>query len=435
MEESLYRCTDCAVFRMLRQFFEKLGFSKQAKTIQKIELGDLEEWYEKQTKPLMEQNASILRALYGRMRQDLASLKTSIEKLQFASVKDDVTVDYRTKQIVLGNRVNYIRELKQFYHAIIIPASPDFEEAQAFSLHLEQELNRLSASSYKGYLASGHLFFGEVSAITQILKSIIEAQKDLTAQMTSSNIISILALREKILHLRERSLQAEGEEQKLLYAKKTLENHITQKQQKSDRLGQLKSSPEFLELKLLISDYEKKQKQLSVKEGEIHSIFAKLERPLRKFKHVSIYEQHIDRYLGAPLEALIADTDLRILTILSMMKRRIEEGRLDFKDKEASKVIEVISTLTPTFMQRFLDEYRGLCHEREKTEKVIKSNPLKSEIELLSKEIENIQNNIVSTMRVIEDHEESIANAKFEKVKSDFEQDCKQYLDCQIEVV
>jgi len=130
-----------------------------------------------------------------------------------------------------------------------------------------------------------------------------------------------------------------------------LENLKERRHKLAARLDELQKTKEYNEFKELLENKKKYEDELREIETELKTIFAELNRPLRKYKHRSLQEKLIDKYLLDPAGALEDDASMVMLEVLAKMKQELPN--LELKENQLEKASEMINKLTRNF---FMDK-------------------------------------------------------------------------------
>ena len=114
----------------------------------------------------------------------------------------------------------------------------------------------------------------------------------------------------------------------------------------------------------------------------IYADFSIFGRPFKKYKrNAKQYEKIIENYATDALNALLTDSELRIVEILREMSKSIGGGELHLKDKNTQKVMKQISMMNQQYFEDFLKEYNSIMENKERIEGKIRDNNTEEKID------------------------------------------------------
>ena len=124
----------------------------------------------------------------------------------------------------------------------------------------------------------------------------------------------------------------------------------------------------------------------------IYADFSIFGRPFKKYKrNAKQYEKIIENYAIDALNALLTDSELRIVEVLREMSKSIEKGELRLKDKNAQKVMKQISRMNQQYFGDFLEEYNPITENKERIEGKIKENNTEEKINRIARRQDSIK--------------------------------------------
>jgi len=155
----------------------------------------LNQWFNQKTEPFYSKLNTQLIDVFGSVPEQINEIKTNITNLENASIKDEEKIEPKVKQVVLGNRVNYIRVLSQFIDEVEIPQKIDYETSNNFCSKITEKLDELSKNTGKSFYTVQHLFPNQVEALAKNISNISKSAKSIKAVIEKNKIQKIEALR------------------------------------------------------------------------------------------------------------------------------------------------------------------------------------------------------------------------------------------------
>ncbi len=135
------------------------------------------------------------------------------------------------------------------------------------------------------------------------------------------------------------------------------------------------SSEEYTQLLKLRDNRKEIELKIQKLKDRIYFDFSIFRRPFKKYKrNVEQYEKIIEDYETDTLNALLTDSELKIVGVLREMSKSIEGGELHLKDKNNQKVMKQISMMNHQYFEDFLEEYNPIIKNKERIEGKINEN-------------------------------------------------------------
>ncbi|MBN2052840.1 hypothetical protein JW756_05025 [Candidatus Woesearchaeota archaeon] len=325
-----------------------LDFLK-AKSSETIGFTEIDSWLDKQVADKhLEQKVARAK---GFVLNKIIEAHKLLNELEKAGLMNE-NIPIKAKQIMDGHRKAYIQRLKRFLDEIEMPE--DFSQIGFFAAKFSEDLTKLSAETQKNYLVLKEFMEAEIIKVAKTIKAIEEELSRLQAEIENEGIEAIkdakLKLRQYHDDLKKKAML---EEEKLNQGNE-VDSLRERKVKMQTRLDDLHQTNEYNEFKDLLENKKKYEEQLKAIETELKVIFAHLNRPLRKYKHASLQEKLIDKYLLDPMGALEEDASFTLIEVLDRMKQEL--GNLELKENQLEKTVEMIDKLNKDFiMNKKLD--------------------------------------------------------------------------------
>jgi hypothetical protein len=267
-----------------------------------------------------------------------------LEELEKAGLKNE-NIPLKAKQVMEGHRKTYISRMKRFLDEIEVPG--DFSQIGFFTANFSESLTKLSEETRKNYLVLKEFMESELSKVVKSVKAIEDELVKLQADIEKEGIelISDAEIRLKQYH-DDLKRKAMLEEEKAKQTKE-VDSLKERRHRMAARLEELHKTPDYNEFKELLENKKKYEEKLEEIERDLKTIFAELNRPLRKFKHASLQEKLIDKYLLDPVGAIEDDASFVMLEVLGKMSQELK--RLDLKEAQLEKAMDLINRMNRDF--------------------------------------------------------------------------------------
>ncbi|MBN2458870.1 hypothetical protein JXB28_01170 [Candidatus Woesearchaeota archaeon] len=308
-----------------------------------VNFSELDEWLDKQLEEKklgqkVEKAKSVVRSKVKESFNYLAELEKAA--LLNPNIPD------RAKHIMEGHRKFYVQRLKRFLDEIEVP--DDYSEIGHCAARFSESITKLSEETQKNYLVLREFVEKELSKVIKSIKAIEDELSALQRSIEAEGLELIREARIRLKHYRndiDKKIRLENEKQR---HHDELSSLHSKKQKYHEKIKELKESNDYARYKSLLEEKNKHEESLKELEKDLSIIFAELNRPLRKYKHGSLNEDLIDKYLLDPLGALESDHSLVINEVLSKMSQGLHE--LELKEHQVEKAVELISKLSKEFL-------------------------------------------------------------------------------------
>ncbi len=385
--------------------FLKNLFGKKEKETVSINVDELETWFNAHVEERKSGMDGAIQAFYGAVKSLQERLREQKEVLSNSVVGEEHKVEARVKNVVLGHRENYCRELGIFLNNLEIPNEADLEQSRKFYYELNRKLDEFAQQTVKSFSATRHLFYKEVDPITEVLKEMSQASKVFFSILERKGIIALDNVKHQIDLLRKERERRQRLQEEIAVKRSRLEQARKQFNVKEDEIKALRESAEFEKYKKLLERRDKLVDELAACEREILHIFLELERALRKYEYLALGEEKeiIGKYVRDAKEAIVWDNKLRVWEILEGLRNALSS--LELKEEQENKIKLVLSQLKKESLVELRGKYISLLRDRENLMKNIEGNPalvqlkeeeykkdhFKMQIERFEKEIKELE--------------------------------------------
>ena len=354
------------MFKFLKTLFKK-------PEPQELELAELGKWFNSQFDEKVKWLGDSIKEFHSTIENSLSELKQKREQLLEAPLKDEDKIEPRIKQIVLGHRENYSRELKIFVDDIAMPDNVDLDAAIEFNELVKKQLDEFAQATAKSFSAASHLFFEQTDAIKELLKAMHEASAKFDKIVEKEGIAGMREIQKLIGGIGKEIDNKKKLEEELASKESRLEGAVKSKQSYEANIAAIKESDGYKHYQSLLNDKAALNTQLRGKERDVRELFLELERPLRKFEHIALERMDvIARYLEDAFGALMADGELDVWDVLVDMNKKLDQ--LDLKEEQLEKVKDRLWRLTREKLEELRESCLKLADELNATEKKIEND-------------------------------------------------------------
>ncbi len=340
------------------------------------------------------------------LKEDTIKKVTTLQNQQISD--KDKNVEGRIKNIVIGHRDNYAKEILRFIDNLN-PNIKTFQEAIEYNNQLDQEIVEVAKKTQKSYQAAQHLFFDNVEAIFKQMGELNILVKNFNKECDKANIKNIQTIQDLINEMNEEK------EKKVSYQQLIQDNQIKTKKlnedinNKKNELSKLEKSKDLLRYKKLEEDLEDLKQKRNDVDNEIHSYFSKLNKPLRRYQRIAMDDKPIIPYLDDTIQAFKADKELNILSGLQGLKNNL--NKLNFDEKQQSNFLELINKSEQGYLQKLHDKLIKLINEKKSFNEELNSSTIIQQIEEINNQIKLIESNITTIK-----HDSEKINSKLERL-------------------
>lgn len=335
-----------------------------------VDIDELEPWFISKSDIRIENIKESIKEDMDKISQLIEQIKTSSKVLEEARLRNDKMPE-RVIHIMEGNRKSYLTAINNLMGRIQPPSTINFSSVSEYVSQFEDSITSFAKMSSKSYHILQEFFAHESGEIAQRIKEI-----DLTVRgMLDNEYKRINGMMENINRINDMMKKKET-------AEIMLEDH---RKESAGLRAEIEASKANIESLKKTKDYrfyletEKTKDQLKAQmkdvEKRVFEMFAPLDRPLRKFAKISAEnEKLIDAYSEEPMNALLADSDLKILPLLERMKSLIERNEIELKDKAKEKAIANINAIIIMVLRDSVAEYSTLRETYDERERSMKLN-------------------------------------------------------------
>jgi DNA repair exonuclease SbcCD ATPase subunit len=278
---------------------------------------------------------------------------------------------------MIGSRNFYTKRAYILHNKMSFPEDPDDIDNIYAAFKSEYE-NFIKATS-RSYRILQQFFEHEANAIVKDIKQIENTLKKIKDQAADLKYLNdVKNLTKEILNKIDAKTRLGSAQKKNIKMSIQLKEEITAERAK---LAELESSEQQKNLDELNSKTEELNRKIKGHEQTMIHNFAVLESSLKKFIRITYdCKEIVAKYLKDPVQALLKDSNLKIIYALHKLRSAIDKKEIELKDKKESKTLSMINILTKQYLQDFTTKHNSI------TENLIELKDKKSEL-TIEKEI------------------------------------------------
>lgn len=420
------------MFNFLKKFlFEQ----EEVFSSEEVSLEDLDPWLDSKLAQIEFKEEIIL--FLNQLKDKKWVLGEKLDTLATAQMeaKDQEKVDEKIKNVVLGHKESYLREMKRFLDSLEIPYEPSIYQALTFNSSLNQALDQVSQKTAKSYQAAQHLFFNPVEEVFKEVSEINLLTKEFTQKLSEKNFHKINEIKEKIQLLKEERKRKQRLEEDMHLKEEKLQRCLTGKEKQETEIQRLTSSPDFEEFKALKEKEEKAKKQVEENQDEVFQLFSKLGRALRKYEKITLETKIVKAYLEDAVKAFFNDPDLKILGVLEGLRKSLEKGEFELDEKQKENALELIKQAQGGYLKEILAQSIGIKERFNEVKAKLRRYTIDHMIEEAEYKLEHFSDQTILTQREIEELKVKLNSFDNEKLREDLNGVVKEVLKTEVKVV
>jgi hypothetical protein len=398
-----------------------------------VALENLSQWFEEKTKSIISYFHDSAKLKFNEFSILLNTFKKNIEELEKAEIREADRIQNKVKQVVIGNRDNYINKLKQLHSLIKVPNDASYITVVEFCDKVNKELDEFSKNTVKTYYTVQHLFSEPLEQITKSIKRISDLIKEMKALAEEEKILKTIKLKEEIqdfkdVKLKKGQLISRLNETRVKLAK--LEKDKIKTQNELENLEKSEEYSSYLQMKQKLDSIEM---DISSHKTELIQMFSPLSSTLQKFKRITLENKDlVENYSVAPLDALIMDQDIRIINILAGMEKNILSGSLEIRDKKREKVLEKIKSIEAERLKQIISRHNALNDEKQLLLKRLKVNHIWLKNDEFKYKLEHIENSLNIYRQADREFKAKIDELDLNKLKEPLQNKLKELTDIEV---
>ncbi len=411
--------------------FIKKFFTKPVVYQEQVLLNEVDTWFSNKMRSRTKRLDDNFFSFFNSVQTEVSFLQSKIKELESAEIDEKENIQHRVKQVVLGNRQHYVRQLNSFIQNIKVPESKNAQVGMNYLNRLSVELDNFAKKTTKTYYTTQHLFHKQADEIAKIIKNLSNLLKEMKSTMKEDEL-ELLQQTQSIIkeffEKRELKSQLEKELIEKQSAFKKVESEI------NEFTNQIKNKTESDGFKDY-TELEQKNKELddSLKsmKDEIYSLFKSIERSLKKFEHIDDKNQKlIKEYINDPVKTLFEDKSFEILNILKELKANIDS--LGLKDKEKEKTLDILKQITSKKLKDFVKEEENIKQQQKLLGQQVENHEVKKSINEIKYLMTFKLHKFDNIKEDIEKINEKLSSIDLEKLKQQIKESIKESINIDI---
>ncbi len=321
--------------------------------------------------------ADKLSQLKQQSAEQISSISESISQLANASLLNE-RIPERARAAMEGNRSEFIRRAL-FTTKLEIPDHPN--SWPEFFATFQEHMHDFATGSLRPLAVLREFLEHESNAVAE---KIALLQKGIFAHHNEYSISMVHhfpALRQELQDIESQTASYQSAIDRINSLKKEKSQLDVEKTAAEQSATAIEQSPRFGSVNELKKGLEQVLNQRRSLKQSFLDKFGVLDTALRKYAKMTLQESGlIEQYLSDPVEALIADRQLRLLRILENVKTAVNANSFDLKDQKKGKTIATIAEMNPALLNLFLRTNNTLKQQEETLLKSIQDNEAMQEL-------------------------------------------------------
>lgn len=345
---------------------------KEPQEVEEIPFEKVEEWLNKHTSDIIEDIDGEINLIYEQLQEEAKSLREKLDVLKNAQLRNE-TIALRAKQIMGGNREAYISKVTAFLDSIDLSNRGYFSGKRFYNDFLTK-IELLNNSTLKAYYVLQEFFADESGEIAKNLKKMDGHVREMKETIEESPLYNLDNVQAKLNELKEKQQILLKTNKNIEEKRKELESHRAGREKIERKIYFIKKSQAFQQYNELFQQKESLAATLKKLEQDIINEFSLLERPLKKHARIVINDKLVQEYANNPLNALLADRNLEIVSILATLKNNIVKEEVEIKDRQRYKTIAILEKLHRGYFENYLSQYHCVKAKKQEVDHLMLTN-------------------------------------------------------------
>ncbi len=374
-------------------------FLKKKEEAVELKEPDLHPFFEKSINQKFAKLNAKIHEISIEVQYNIKKLKEYLDVLESEELRNS-NIPERERQIMEGNRENFIKRTRVFANKISIPES--YIEIDEACKNFFEDLELLTAETQKSLFVLKDFFEETIKKLTRKIKELEDLFIGIRRLLEKENIElvnEINGLFKKVEDMRIHLADAKSH-------KKFIESEIeilnSEKEKILKKIHSLESSNDYRFYKGFLKEKEAIEQKLAKQKSELLQDFSEIEKALKKFSKKALDDNIIKQYIDNPSEALMDDEKIEIKNTISKLQEELKKDKLEIKDKKKEKTLEAIKSLT----KQALAEKRKMLLQAKKE---LSENTEKIRKNTTSLQLREQKSYLESTQQSIKDQEKQLA--------------------------
>ncbi|RLJ06459.1 MAG: hypothetical protein DRP18_00730 [Candidatus Aenigmatarchaeota archaeon] len=410
------------------------GLFKKEKPIQ-IDIYDAEEWVRKNFSGKIEESRKRLEELYKNLVKEFSELKNLIDALSTASFEGEgksSAVVNMTKDMIVKRGTALINNI------LSIKFDTSYDSIREFVFTAEEALRDIGSLTPKQAVVLTKYFSSHGSEISKKVKTIHSELKELREFLEGKGKLlkTIDDIKDNVnryIEITEQLGKTEERRNEIIRETKQIKSVV---EREKKELESILSGEDYKRIEKIQKETDEIKNKIQEKETKIKETLSSIIRPVKKFEYLINKEYLLPKdeentllhFLENPFESVVSEKERNLLkNILKKLKDVSEQGMLELKMSEKSKVSSVLKSLEKD-IPAVLNEIDALRKEIERKEKereglsdiLQRKTDLEESIERNETQVKNLE----EELKHLEEEEETLKEeieSKTEEIKKGIE--------------
>ena len=321
------------------------------------------------------------------MKEEKEGLFINVKRLVDAIPGND-KIPERMRSIREDNRRSYAQKISALAESFEIPGK--VSEVPEFCSRYDKAMEEFGSSTLRNYRILKDFFGNEVDTLATNLRNVDNEVKKARKVVEDSPLKGIESTERSFLEVQGKIRRRETITQEISASEEELKKMRESKSECELRIKQIEESREYQALADLIQYGKNLDVEAGNKEREILHSFSVIETALKKYERMTLEDDLVRGYLNNPLDALMEDSELKIVEIVGKMKNSILSGELGLKDSKKVKVLAGLDEIREERLSSFIKDFNGLRERMREAKLKIKEAEI-GEIGELRKKLAGIE--------------------------------------------
>ena len=318
-----------------------------------LRVDELGPWFHAQSTTYLKSFDGVVQSFYHRVNGVKKNLSSARERL--LSARSEESVAPRVKNVVLGHRDNYVREIGILINSLSVPAETSVDTGILFAQDIDWQLDQFAQQTKKSFDVTRHLFHAEADDIAESLKELAASVREYQELSTIKNIPLVVQtgkIISQLHHLKKEQLRMSDE---LSLKQKRCDIAERQSKHNDEILKKFMESDDFLDYQQLLQKKDALDNEMNVAQNNVLSFFGQIDRAFRKYQHqASPEEQKIITAFTDDSCGALRDDYAGISSMLSSLRGQLSTLRL----KETQKIDALLDTDMRTLRETLIESER-----------------------------------------------------------------------------
>ncbi len=278
-------------------------------------------------------------------KQEIIQLLRDFHKAHLMNAK----IHERERQIMEGNRDNYIKRIAHFVNSISVPKN--YLEAYDYALKFSTDIEELQKDIQKNIFVLGHFFQQETKAINHELYNVEEIIIDIRVYLEKNHVETLKEVQKHIKSMTTNTLKIKDITGQIATENAEIKIHQDKINKLKERIRTITTGTDYQALESFKDQKEAYEKEIKILSLELQTKFSEVETALKKYYYKNSEKKIIRSYLDNATSALVSDTQLEIASILVDVKSVVEQDGIDLKDKKKEQCIAALDELQTEYLK------------------------------------------------------------------------------------